>query len=192
LKVPDQANYFVLAAQGAAIAFIPLVVALSKKWEKRSVFIVGMIIWTVLLLVLSATSPEQIGLVYVLAALSGSGIAAVYVVPWAMIPDIIEHDEVLTGQRREGSFYAFASFFQKMGTGAALWMMGQMLARTGYITPETSGALPVQPDSAVMAIRLFMGLIPAVLLVISVVFAWRYPITRKKHRELLEQLASAK
>lgn len=192
MGVPDEANYFVLAAQGAAIVFIPLVVFLSKKWEKRTVFIIGMVIWTVLLLFLSASRPDQIGLVYALAALSGMGIAAVYVVPWAMIPDIIEFDELETGQRREGSFYAFASFFQKMGTGAALWAMGQALALSGYITPGTSGALPVQPESAVNAIRLFMGLIPAILLVISVGFAWRYPITRAKHRELRERLAQVK
>jgi GPH family glycoside/pentoside/hexuronide:cation symporter len=191
LRVPDQSNYFVLAAQGSAIVFIPLVVFLSKKWEKRTVFILGMGVWIVLLLVLSAVSPSQIGLVYALAAFSGLGIATVYVVPWAMIPDIIEHDELETGQRREGSFYAFASFFQKLGTGAALWAMGQVLALSGYITPEASGMLPDQPDSAVMAIRLFMGLIPAVLLVISVIFAWRYPITRAKHRELLTKLAKA-
>jgi GPH family glycoside/pentoside/hexuronide:cation symporter len=189
LQVPDQANYFVLAAQGAAIVFVPLVVSLSKKWEKRRAFIVGMGVWIVLLLVLSATQSNQVGLVYALAAFSGFGIATVYVVPWAMIPDIIEHDELETGLRREGSFYAFASFFQKLGTGAALWAMGQVLARSGYITPEPGSALPTQPESAVLAIRLFMGIIPVILLLASILFAWRYPITREKHRELLERLA---
>lgn len=190
MKIPEQANYFVLVAQSSAIAFIPLIVWLSKKLEKRTVFILGAGVWTVLLLLLSASRPDQVGLVYALAALSGFGIANAYVVPWAMLPDIIEYDELETGQRREGSFYTFAAFFQKLGTGAALWAMGQALAASGYITPKIAGELPIQPESAVSAIRLFMGLIPAVLLVVSVVFAWGYPITREKHRELLDRLAA--
>jgi GPH family glycoside/pentoside/hexuronide:cation symporter len=68
--------------------------------------------------------PEQTGLAYLPAALSGSGIAAAYLLPWAMIPDISETDELKTGERREGSFYAFASFFQKLGTGVAIWALG--------------------------------------------------------------------
>ena len=42
-----------------------------------------------------------------------------------------------TGQRREGSYYAFASFFQKLATGAAIWAMGQAFATTGYLTPTS-------------------------------------------------------
>ena len=66
---------------------------------------------------------------------------------------------------------------------------GQALARTGYITPAANGALPVQPQSAVDAIRIFVGPVPAVLLVGAVIFAWFYPITRESHEATLKQLA---
>jgi GPH family glycoside/pentoside/hexuronide:cation symporter len=106
-----------------------------------------------------------------------------------MVPDVVEDDEARCGQRREGSYYAFASFFQKLATGAALWMMGMALARTGYVTPVGGQALPVQPESAVEAIRLFVGPVPAVLLAGAMIFAWFYPITRESHQATLEQLA---
>ncbi|MFN2225190.1 MAG: MFS transporter, partial [Anaerolineae bacterium] len=122
--------------------------------------------------------------------LAGSGIATAYVLPWSMVPDIIEHDEVDCGQRREGSYYAFASFFQKLATGAALWAMGQALALTGYLNPPSSGPLPVQPAGAVQAIRVFMGPVPVVLLALAMLFAWRYPIGREEHRALRDQLAA--
>jgi GPH family glycoside/pentoside/hexuronide:cation symporter len=176
LRVPDQANYFVLLAQGSAILFIPLCVWLARRLDKRRAFIVGTATWIAILLVLAGLDSEQLGLAYVLAALSGLGIATAYVIPWSMLPDIIEHDQAQTGQRREGSYYAFASFFQKLGTGFALWAMGQVLAVTGYATPVAGAPLPVQPDAAVQAIRLFVGPIPALLLFLSILFAWRYPI----------------
>jgi GPH family glycoside/pentoside/hexuronide:cation symporter len=107
-----------------------------------------------------------------------------------MVPDVIEHDELQTGQRREGSYYAFASFFQKLATGVAVWAMGQAFYRAGYITPTPEVTVPQQPAQVVQAVRWFMGPIPAILLILSVLFAWGYPITREVHASLCEQLAA--
>jgi len=188
LKVPELANYLVLAAQGSAIAFVPLTVWLSKKFDKRRAFIYGSLSWVLLLLVLFTVNPTQVVLTFVIGVLSGLGIATAYVVPWAMIPDIIEHDELQTGQRREGSFYALAAFFQKMGTGAALWAMGQVFALTGYITPKVGLPVPQQPAEAVLAVRWFASIIPAGLLVVGVLFSWNYAISREAHHEMLDKL----
>jgi GPH family glycoside/pentoside/hexuronide:cation symporter len=189
LRIPEQANYFVLVAQGSAILFIPVIVKISQRLDKRRAFIIGSITWVAVLLGISAIRSDQVGLAYVLAALAGFGIATAYVVPWSMVPDVVEYDEVRTGQRREGSYYAFASFFQKLATGLALWGMGQALALTGYLTPALSGPLPVQPEAAIAAIRVFTGPIPAVLLFLAVLFAWKYPITRESHKATLQELA---
>lgn len=189
LRVPEQANYFVLLAEGSAILFIPFWVRVAQQLDKRRAFILGTVTWIFVLLGISALPADAIGLAYVLAALSGSGIATAYVLPWAMIPDIIEHDQLQTGQRREGSYYAFASFFQKLATALALWGMGQALAYAGYITPDSSGSIPVQPDSAIQAIRFFTGPVPAVLLLLAVFFAWNYSISRESHKATLQALA---
>lgn len=189
LRIPEQANYFVLAAQGSAILFIPAVVWLAKVMDKRRSFILGMLTWIVVLLGISGLRADQAQLAYILAVLAGWGIATAYVIPWAMVPDVVEYDQLRTGQRREGSYYAFASFFQKLATGAAIWGMGQALAYTGYLTPSTSQPLPVQPVQAVLAIRFFAGPVPAFLLVIAIAFAWRYPISRASHQARLEELS---
>jgi GPH family glycoside/pentoside/hexuronide:cation symporter len=145
--------------------------------------------WIGVLLGIATLRPHQVVFAYILAALSGSGIATAYVMPWAMVPDVIEWDQLETGRRREGSYYAFASFFQKLGTGLAIWAMGQLLALTGYVTPNGGGSLPPQPDEAVRAIRAFAGPVPAFLLVLAIFFAWQYPITRESHRATCEALA---
>jgi GPH family glycoside/pentoside/hexuronide:cation symporter len=190
LRIPEQANYFVLVAQGMAIVFIPFTVWLARRLDKRRAFIIGCLSWVVCLLGISALGPTEVGLAYFLAALSGLGIATAYVIPWAMVPDVVEVDEAATGQRREGSYYSFASFFQKLATAAALWAMGLGLALSGYITPTAADPTPVQPVAAVSAIRFFTGPIPVVLLLLAIVFAWRYPITRESHAKLVESLAS--
>jgi GPH family glycoside/pentoside/hexuronide:cation symporter len=190
LRVPDQANYFVLVAQGSALLFIPLTVWLARRLDKRRAFIIGSLWWMAVLLGISMLAANQVALAYLLAALAGFGIATAYVIPWSMVADIMEHDEVHTGQRREGSFYAFASFFQKLATGLAIWSMGQALAFTSYINPTPGAPLPAQPAAAVSAIRLFMGIVPTVLLLGAVLCAWHYPISRESHQALRKELAS--
>ena len=190
LKVPDQANYFVLIAEGSAILFIPLWVWVSKRLDKRRAFLWGTLSWMVVLLGIFTLSPDQLILAYLLAALSGSGIATAYVIPWAMVPDVVEYDQLRSGQRREGSYYSFASFFQKLATGAALWGMGMALAVTGYITPTSANPLPSQPQTALTAIRFFIGPIPVLLLLLALLFTWRYPITRESHQAVLDELAN--
>ena len=41
----------------------------------------------------------------------------------------------------------------------------------------------------VTAIHIFTGPIPAVLLFLGVLFAWKYPITRASHQATLQALA---
>jgi GPH family glycoside/pentoside/hexuronide:cation symporter len=189
LRVPEQANYFVLLAQGMAILFIPVVVWLSRRLDKRRAFILGSATWIVVFLGIFTLRADQVSLAYILAGLSGVGIATAYVIPWAMVPDIVEYDQLRTGQRREGSYYAFASFFQKLATGLAIWGMGQALAWANYITPAAGEAPPVQPQQAIQAIRIFAGPVPAILLLLAIACAWYYPISRESHKALLEQLA---
>lgn len=190
LQVPEQANYVVLVAMGSAILFIPVCVWVARRLDKRQAFILGMLIWVVVLMLIFSLPPDKIGLAYLLAALSGIGIATAYVLPWSMVPDVIEHDQIRTGQRREGSYYSFASFFQKLATAIALWAMGLALAWTDYVTPDPAGPLPAQPASAVAAIRTFIGPIPVLLLILAILVAWGYPISRARHQATLDELAA--
>jgi glycoside/pentoside/hexuronide:cation symporter, GPH family len=61
-----------------------LIVKMSHRLDNRRAFILGSITWAVILLGLFFPEPQQVGWAYVLAALSGLGIATAYVVPWAM------------------------------------------------------------------------------------------------------------
>jgi glycoside/pentoside/hexuronide:cation symporter, GPH family len=112
------------------------------------------------------------------------GVATAYVVPWAMLPDVIELDELKTGQRREGIFYAFMTLLQKVGLALGLFLVSLALQFSGFISEAT-----VQPDSALLAIRVFIGPVPMVLLAMSMLLTRFYPITRQMHQEMLLQLA---
>jgi Na+/melibiose symporter-like transporter len=49
LRVPEQANYFVLVAEVSAILFIPFWVWVARKLDKRRAFMLGMASWILVL-----------------------------------------------------------------------------------------------------------------------------------------------
>jgi GPH family glycoside/pentoside/hexuronide:cation symporter len=127
-------------------------------------------------------------LLFVLAVLAGIGVSVGYLVPWSMVPDVIEMDELETGQRREGVFYGFFVFLQKLGLSLGLFVSGQVLDAAGYIRAVPGEVAPVQPDSVLLALRVLVGPAGAAILLLSFVAVYLYPITKAKHAEIRAQL----
>ena len=188
MQLHAQANYFVLLAEGSAVLFVPLCVWAMKKLDKPRAYIIGVAFWCVVLGMISRLDRDSVGPAYVLAFLCGPGIATALVVPWSMVPDVIEDDQQRTGERREGAFYSLVAFFQKLGTGIALWGIGQALSACGYVSPTDAVPVPVQPDSVVQMMRWILGPINIMLLLTSLPLAWKYPINRESHQRLVEEL----
>jgi GPH family glycoside/pentoside/hexuronide:cation symporter len=177
-----------LAVQGTSLIFIFIWSWVAHRLEKRTVYIIGAALWLVVLLFLSFITPDMRAYVLPLGMLAGAGVAVAYLIPWSMMADVMEVDEWNTGLRREGIFYGFMVFLQKISIAIAGFLVTWSLARTGYITPTDEVLAPIQPDSALWAIRLFIGPVPAIILVASIVVAVYYPITRAGHAELVEKL----
>ena len=106
-----------------------------------------------------------------------------------MLPDVIELDELETGQRREGLFYSFMAFLQKICLGIALALVLYGLERAGYVSPTAEVLVPTQSPAALQAIRWAIGPLPTISLICGVILAYFYPITRERHHQILLQLA---
>ena len=190
MQIHEQANYFVLVAEGAAVLFVPLCVWATRVLDKPRAYIIGVGFWCLIMLLISCLGKDSVALAYLLAFLCGPGIATSLVVPWSMVPDVIEDDQNRTGERREGAFYSLVAFFQKLGTGIALWGIGQALSFSGYVSPTDAIPVPVQPESVVLMVRWILGPVVVMLLLASLPLAWKYPIDRESHQHLVEELTS--
>jgi GPH family glycoside/pentoside/hexuronide:cation symporter len=177
----------ILAVQVTALTMLFVWSKASQRFGKRAVYFMGMSLWIIAEFGLFFLQPGQTGMMYFLAVLAGFGVSTAYLIPWSMLPDVIELDELETGQRREGVFYAFMVLLQKIGLALGLFLVGQVLDAAGFIE-ATGNTVPVQPESALFAIRVLIGPIPATVLVGGLVLAYFYPITREKHAETLLKL----
>lgn len=190
LGLPEsQITPVLLAVQGTALIMLFVWSAVSQRVGKKAVYFMGMGAWILAQGGLFFLQPGQTGLLYGLAIVAGVGVATAYLIPWAMVPDVIELDELHTGQRREGIFYGFMVLLQKVGLALGLFWVGKALDSSGFITTTAGAAIPDQPASAVMAIRFAIGPVPTVFLILGVVLAHLYPITREVHGAILLQLA---
>lgn len=106
-----------------------------------------------------------------------------------MLPDVIELDELKTGERREGIYYGFFVFLQKIALALGSFIVGQALAMAGYLSSGPGEVAPEQPASALTAIRIAIGPLPALSIVLGMVLAAIYPINKRRHAEILRQLA---
>lgn len=181
-----------IAVQGTALVMLFVWSYVSRRLGKKAVYFMGMGIWIIAQAGLFFLQPQTIGLMYALAVMAGVGVSTAYLIPWSMVPDVIELDELQTGQRREGVFYAFMVLLQKLGLAVGLFLLGQGLAWAGFREKVPCQPLPQQPDSALMAIRIAIGPLPTICLVIGLVLAYFYPITRAVHDEILLKLQERK
>jgi glycoside/pentoside/hexuronide:cation symporter, GPH family len=112
------------------------------------------------------------------------------VVPWSMVADVVEEDELRTGQRREGIYAGYLVFFRKLAGAISLFFVGWVLKFTGFISSTTGGVEFIeQPAAALLALRFFVSVVPAIMLCLAIVVAWRYPLDREAHAELRRRLA---
>jgi GPH family glycoside/pentoside/hexuronide:cation symporter len=185
-------SFLLLAIQFSSFIWVLIWAKVSEKIGKNNVYYLGTGFFVAALMGLFFLQPGQVVLTFILAAVAGIGISVGYLVPWSMVPDVVELDELETGQRREGVFYGFFVFLQKMGLALGLFISGWALELSGYVNATPGMPDPAQPASALFAIRLLIGPASAVVLMLSLLAVRAYPITREKHAEIRAELDKRK
>lgn len=185
LKMGDMSELIMGSVFVSAVIFLPLWMWVSERWNKTKAYIAGMAFLAAVMMILIFVQPgTPMTIVFGITALAGVGVAAAHVIPWSILPDAIEWDELHTGQRHEGAFYSLVTLAQKIASSLAIPLALLALKISGYV-PNAAEQIP----SALWAIRALMGIVPTIMLSGGIVFAWRYPLSRERHEEILRQLA---
>ncbi|RMF26243.1 MAG: MFS transporter, partial [Cyanobacteria bacterium J083] len=181
-----------LAVQGTALIMLFAWQKVSLRLGKKAVYFIGTGIWMLAQIGFFLIQPGQVTLMYILAILAGFGVSVAYLIPWSMVPDVIELDELNTGKRREGIFYGFMVLLQKFGLALGLFLVGIALKAAGFVESVAGQPIPEQPESALLAIRIAISPLPAFFLLCGLVLAYFYPITQEVHGAIRLKLQARK
>ena len=176
----------------ATIVFVPFWLWLSRRTNKRTAYLAGMIFWLVLQFLIFTVQPGETNKMLILSLLLGVGLSSAYVLPDSMFPDIIEWDELETGLRQEGIYYGARAFIRKMASALVVFLTLQMLGWAGYMAPASDAVIFTQTEATLRMIRLMVSPISALILSGAILSAWLYPLTREKHAKIREMLEKKK
>ena len=106
-------------------------------------------------------SANRMPLILLISAVLGLGLGAstAYLLPWTFLPDAVD----LQPGNPAVLITAFKVQIQKLGSALSVFALGLLLSWSRYLAPLG----PAQPQSALVMIRLCMGLVPAVLVVMA-------------------------
>lgn len=167
------------------IAGIPLWTWLSERLDKK--ILVGLMLTASVvghLLNLVCLRPDMPYLLLVPAVFETGAIGAVWLFLPSMKADVADHDELTTGRRREGSLNAFYSWFAKVAITAGAGLGGLAVQLTGFDVATGS----TQPPEILERMRLLYIGLPLALWSLTLIFIWKYPLSRPRMEELRHTL----
>lgn len=175
--------------------FLPFMGKLIRKFGKKEICAAGIgfaAVINVLMYLLKFTPLASNPYVFLaLAFFSGAGQTFLVLEVWALVMDVIDYQELLSGRREEGTSYAFVSFTRKLGQTVAGAGSSALLAVIGYNVKDVDVG---QSQEVLSRLYDVTTLIPAVVLVVMfLLLTFCYKLSKGKldemHIELDKQRA---
>ena len=179
------AGYIGTLSTLSTFAVIAFVTWLSTQIGKRRAFAVA----TLLSMIGYASkwfcyTPDAPWLTLIPAPLIAFGLGGLFTLMPSMMADVVDYDELKTGERREGMYGSIYWWVVKLGMAVALAGGGFLLNATGFDV-ELDGA---QSEQTIFLLRLFDATIPAIASGFAIWAVASFSISQKRAMEIREEL----
>lgn len=172
--------------------FLPVMGKLVRKFGKKEICAVGMgfaALVNILMYLIGFTPLSSNPYLFlVLVFFSGAGQTFLVMEIWALVMDVIDYHEMLSGRREEGTSYSIYSFVRKLGQTVAGAGVPAILGVIGY-----NGELAVQSSQVLDKLYGAATLVPAIILLgMFVLLAFCYKLSKKELEKLHVKLQAAR
>jgi GPH family glycoside/pentoside/hexuronide:cation symporter len=164
---------------------IPFVIWMGTKIGKRRTFFVAIglsmfgyaIKWV-------CYNPDIPWLILIPAPFISFGFASLFTLMPSMVADVVDEDELVSNERREGMYGSIFWWVVKLGQAVALAVGGFLLTATGFDVALEGD----QTERTIVLIRIFDICIPIITSAIAIWIIARYPITEERAYEVRLEL----
>jgi sugar (glycoside-pentoside-hexuronide) transporter len=182
LETPEWTSAYLATLFLSAVLGVPLWVRFRPRGGKKAALIGAMAVIGVAIASLGLAEPGDVALTIMMCALGGFASAGTDVLFPSIQADAIDWDELATGERKEGAYFAAWAFASKGAGALASTLVGVALAAIGFV-PNA-----LQTDAVREQILLVAALGPAFLYALGIVLFLRFRLGEKEHAEIQQAL----
>ncbi|MEV4729840.1 glycoside-pentoside-hexuronide (GPH):cation symporter [Saccharopolyspora sp. NPDC049426] len=164
-----------LAMYVPGLLLAPIAARFASRFGKKEVLIVALLGAAAVYLLLFALRVSDPWVYVTLNLLAGFGIGFYNLLVWAVIADVIDSEELRSGERDDGSIYSINTWARKVGQAVSGGIGGYALAFVGFQSGK-----PVQSDSTVEGVYALATLVPGVLFAVAACVLMLFPLSRAR------------
>ncbi len=167
----------------------PLWVNISKKLDKKPTMMLGLgisILGSLIFLVLVLVKNYVEGKFYFMlpfSVITGLGTGGLYALPYSMIADSIDVEELDTGVRTEGVYYGFLTFAYKLSQAITIFFTGILLDEINFVPDAV-----VQPESTLLIMGLTIAFGSLFGFLVSVISYIPYDLNKNKVNQIQKKI----
>ena len=183
IRRPELIELFIVAYFVPQFAFTPFWVWLGRYFSKKSLWLFAMLAMALGYFSIFFAKQDGIEVLFLAIFLLGLGGGCGAVLAPSIQADVIDYDEYLTGERKEGAYTAVWNFIRKAAAGVTAGLVGFVLQYVGYVPNADE-----QSESVQTAMRALMGLLPAACFVIGALAFSRFALNEAEHGRIVREL----
>ncbi len=188
VEAPAWAPLIIFAYMLPSALSVPLWIPLSRKFGKINLWVfslafTGISFGGIFIIPFLESVNDRLIVMFAGAFLGGMAAGCGGAIGPSVKGDVIDYDEYLTGERKEGSYFAALNFVFKTATGI-------MLLVTGFVL-QFSGFIPNQPQTMEVKIALISlyGLVPLVFYSLGAYLLYsKFKFGEKEHTAIKQQI----
>ncbi|XP_006503540.1 sodium-dependent lysophosphatidylcholine symporter 1 isoform X1 [Mus musculus] len=179
LDFRNEFQNLLLAIMLSATFTIPIWQWFLTRFGKKTAVYIG-ISSAVPFLILVALMERNLIVTYVVAVAAGVSVAAAFLLPWSMLPDVIDdfHLKHPHSPGTEPIFFSFYVFFTKFASGVSLGVSTLSLDFANYQRQGCS-----QPEQVKFTLKMLVTMAPIILILLGLLLFKLYPIDEEKRRQ---------
>ncbi|MFN3238379.1 MAG: MFS transporter, partial [Pseudomonadales bacterium] len=183
---PELAALIILSYMVPSTVSVPMWVPLSRRFGKIRMWIFSMLLtgfsFGAMFALPFIDMSDRTTLIFVAAVFAGLAAGCGGTIAPSVQSDIIDYDEYLTGERKEGSYFAAFNFVHKSAVGVMTLITGYVLQFSGFV-PNAEQTQAVQ-----ISIVFLYGLLPLICYMIGAYLFSRFTLDEAAHAEVRREL----
>jgi Na+/melibiose symporter-like transporter len=167
----------------AGVFSVPLWLWLGGRIGKHRAWIVSLLVTAFAFSFVPLVPHVGLWFFGVISLFTGSGLGADFTIPPAIQADVIDLDEVRSGERRAGLFFAASTMAQKAGNALAVGIAYPLLQIAGFSTHHGNG-----PFQIAALLVMYCGM-PSLLKLICALLLRGFPLDEAAQRQLRSEIS---